>query len=194
LRLYLEFERALKSEQSDLFRELLVKRGNRIPLQHLTASTSFCGSPIIVSPAALIPRPETEILAEAGWTFLNQLNRLSSFLDIGTGSGCIPIAIAAHAKQSRALAIDISEEALALARENVQKNGLADRIILRQSDLFSALAADEQFDLIVSNPPYIPSAEIETLQPEVRDHDPRQALDGGSEGLDFYRVIASETE
>jgi release factor glutamine methyltransferase len=192
LRLYLEFERALQPGQSDAFRDLLVKRGNCIPLQHLTASTSFCGHPIICTPAVLIPRPETELLAEAGWNFLNQLNRSSTFLDIGTGSACIPIAIAAHAKTSRAVALDISGDALAIARQNIEKNNLADRIELRQSDLFSVLTAGEKFDLIVSNPPYIPTAEIETLQEEVRDHDPRRALDGGIDGLDFYRAIASE--
>jgi release factor glutamine methyltransferase len=192
LRLYLEFERALKTEQSDAFRELLVKRGNRAPLQHLTGSTSFCGCPILCTSAVLIPRPETESLAEAAWNFLNQLNRPATLLDVGTGSACIPIAIVAHAKNARATAVDISDEALVIARQNVEKNNFTDRIELRQSNLFSALNPEEKFDLIVSNPPYIASAEIETLQAEVRDHDPRLALNGGADGLDFYRSIAAE--
>ncbi len=192
LRLYLEFERPLKKEQSDGLRELLVQRGNRKPLQHLVGETSFCGCPIMVSAAVLIPRPETEGLAEEAWKFLNNLKRASAFLDIGTGSGCIPIAIAAHAKEARGTAVDISDEALAVARANVEKNNLADRIELRKSDLFSSLTPEEKFDLIVSNPPYIPSAEVETLQPEVRDHDPRLALDGGDDGLVIYRRLAHE--
>src|SRR5215212_3081414 len=108
LRLYLEFARPLTNEQSDAIRELLVQRGNRRPLQHLTGETSFCGYPIVVSPAVLIPRPETETLAEEGWKFLNSLNRATTFLDIGTGSGCIPIAIAKHALNTRGLGLDVS--------------------------------------------------------------------------------------
>jgi release factor glutamine methyltransferase len=192
LRLYLEFARPLTKEQSDALRELLVERSNRKPLQHLTGETSFCGCPIAVSPAVLIPRPETESLAEEAWKFLNNLKRASNFLDVGTGSGCIPIAIAAHAKETRGTAVDISEKALAVARANVEKNKFSERIELRKSDLFSEIASDEKFDLIVSNPPYIPSAEIETLQPEVRDHDPRLALDGGDDGLTIYQRLARE--
>src|ERR1051325_11337672 len=112
LRLYLEFERALNDAQADEFRELLVRRGNHEPLQHITGSTSFCGLPMIVTPAVLIPRPETEVLAEQVWTFLDQLGGETTFVDLGTGSGCIPIAIAAHAKKSHGVALDISAEAL----------------------------------------------------------------------------------
>jgi release factor glutamine methyltransferase len=186
LRLYLDFERQLTEAQSGALRELLTQRGNRIPLQHLIGSTSFCGCPIKVSPAVLIPRPETEILAEETWTFLKSLDRDTTFLDLGSGSGCIAIAIAVHVPNTRGLALELSSEAIAIAQQNIT----TDRIELRQSDLFSALKPGEQFDAIVSNPPYIPTAELQTLQPEVRDHDPRPALDGGPDGLDFYRAIA----
>ena len=191
LRLYLQFERPLKNEESDPFRDLLVKRGGHVPLQHLTGSTSFCGFHIEVSAAVLIPRPETEMLAEQGWTFLNSLGRDTTFLDIGTGSGCIPIAIVANAKNAKGIAVDISEDALAISRANAEKNKSQERIEFRQSDLCANVSGE--FDLIVSNPPYIASAEIETLQPEVRDHDPRLALDGGADGLDFYRKLARES-
>src|SRR5205085_9838618 len=108
----------------------------------------------------------------------------------GTGSACLAIAIAAKAKEAHAVAIDISKEALPVARQNVERNDLAGRIELREGDFLTALNATERFDVIVSNPPYIPTAEIELLQPEVRDHDPRLALDGGADGLKFHRAIA----
>jgi len=191
LRLYLEFERNLPEQQSDAFRQLLVKRGAHVPLQHLIGSTSFCGFHIDFSPDVLIPRPETEMLAEQGWQFLNSLSRETTFLDLGTGSGCIPIAILGNAKNTNGLAIDISEAALTIAKANAEKNEMQNRLEFRNSDLFSKVS--EQFDLIVSNPPYIATAEIETLQSEVRDHDPRLALDGGPDGLEFYRKLAHES-
>jgi release factor glutamine methyltransferase len=190
LRLYLQFERQLTTGESDAFRDLLVRRGNHVPLQHLTGSTSFCGLPMIVTPAVLIPRPETEVLAEQAWTFLNAREGETRFLDLGTGSACLPIAIAAHAKNSKAVAVDISPEALAIAGQNIEANQLAARIELRNGDFLSALQPAERFDVIVSNPPYIPTAEVELLEPEVRDHDPRLALDGGADGLQFHRAIA----
>jgi release factor glutamine methyltransferase len=190
LRLYLEFERQLTEAQSNELRELLVRRGNHEPLQHIVGSTSFCGLPMVVSPAVLIPRPETEVLAEQAWMFLNSIHNETTFVDLGTGSGCIPIAIAAHAKKSRGVSIDVSKEALAVAKQNVEQNGLAERIDLREGNFLAALQPAERFDVIVSNPPYIATAEIELLEPEVRDHDPRLALDGGADGFDFHRAIA----
>lgn len=190
LRLYLDFERELSEEQTNRFRDALTRRGQRTPLQHLVGSTSFCGYPIAVSPAVLIPRPETELLAEAAWKFLNALGRATSFADLATGSGCIAIAIAREAKESRGVATDISREALAMAALNVGANGIADRVELREGNFLAAFQPAERFDVIVSNPPYIPAGDIELLEPEVRDHDPRLALDGGADGLDFYRALA----
>jgi release factor glutamine methyltransferase len=190
LRLYLQFERKLSEEQANQLRELLVRRGNHEPLQHIIGSTSFCGLPIVVTPAVLIPRPETEVLAEQAWTFLDSIAGETAFADLGTGSGCLPIAIAAHAKRSRAVAVDISQEALAVAKRNIEANGLGDRIVVREADFLAGLQPAERFDVIVSNPPYIPTAEVELLQPEVRDHDPRLALDGGADGLNFHRALA----
>jgi release factor glutamine methyltransferase len=190
LRLYLEFERKLSEEQANQLRELLVRRANHEPLQHIVGSTSFCGLPIVVTPAVLIPRPETEVLAEHAWNFLNAIEGDTTFADLGTGSGCLPIAIAVHAKRARAVAVDISREALAVAKENVAKNGLGERIELREGDFLAALQPAERFDVIVSNPPYIATAEIELLEAEVRDHDPRLALDGGADGLNFHRALA----
>ena len=196
MQLYLNFERALTPPEIESFRELVKRRGLREPLQHILGTTSFCGLEIAVNRHVLIPRPETELLAERGWTFLNQLPtpnpQPSTALDFGTGSGCLAIALAHHCPTAQVQAIDVSSAALALARENAARHGLAGRIEFREGDGFAAVPAETQFDLIISNPPYIPSAEIATLQPEVRDYDPGGALDGGPEGLDYYRRLAAE--
>jgi release factor glutamine methyltransferase len=116
----------------------------------------------------------------------------STCLDLGTGTGCIAIAVAVHAPQAVIHAVEISAEALALARENAAAHQMTERVCFYQGDAFSGLPQKTRFDLIVSNPPYIASAEIDGLAPEVRDFDPRLALDGGGDGLEFYRRIASE--
>jgi len=203
MKLYLNFDRVLAPAETDAIREFVKRRGQREPLQHITGSTSFCGFEIAVNRHVLVPRPETELLAEQGWQFLQgradllvgqdaQQRVPTSVLDFCTGSGCIAIALAAKCLEAKIVATDISAEALSLARENAARNNVSERIEFRQGDGFAALANGSQFDLIVSNPPYIPSAEIATLDPEVRDFDPRAALDGGADGLEFYRLIAAQ--
>jgi release factor glutamine methyltransferase len=197
MRLYLEFERVLAPVEVDGFRELIKRRGQREPLQHIVGSTSFCGLEITVNRHVLIPRPETELLAERGWTFLNQLSTLnpepSTALDFGTGSGCLAIALASKCPAVEVYALDVSAEALAQARQNAERHRVAERIRFLQGDGFAAAPAGVRFDLIISNPPYIPSEEIASLQPEVRDFDPRRALDGGADGLDYGRRLAAES-
>ena len=192
LKLYLNFERVLTEAELSEARAMVKRRAAREPLQHILGSTSFCGFEIKCSRAALVPRPETELLAERAWHFLSKIVPTSSCLDLGTGTGCIAIAIAGNAPHAFVHAVDVSPEALALARENAIANDLADRIHFHQSDGFRALPPDSRFNVIVSNPPYIASEEIKTLQPEVCEYDPWLALDGGSDGLDFYRRIARE--
>ena len=211
MKLYLNFERVLTATETDSLRELVKRRGQREPLQHITGSTSFCGYEIAVNRHALVPRPETELLAELGWQFFNREGRrvgdpnsgtatrhpsqdIPTALDFGTGTGCIAIALAAKCPGAKITAIDVSTDALALAKENAARNKVAERIEFLQGDGFTAFAADSKFDLIMSNPPYIPTAEIETLQTEVRDFDPRAALDGGADGLDFYRMLAAQAK
>jgi release factor glutamine methyltransferase len=195
MKLYLNFERALTPTEVDSLRELVKRRGQREPLQHIVGSTSFCGFEIAVNRRALVPRPETELLSEAGWNFLSTFNsQPSTALDFGTGSGCIAIALAAKCPNAKITAADISADTLALAKENAAKNNVAERIEFLQGNGFAALSSNSQFDLVISNPPYIPSAEIATLQPEVRDFDPRAALDGGADGLDFYRRISADAK
>lgn len=192
LKLYLDFERRLTEPELEALRGLVQRRGQREPLQHLVGSTSFCGLELVVSPAVLIPRPETEPLAERAWQHLASCGVVEpAALDFGTGSGCLAITLAVRCATARVHALDISEVALQVARTNAARHGVADRIQFHCGDGWAALPAGLRFDLIVTNPPYIPSAEIASLQPEVRDHDPRLALDGGVDGLDFYRRLAT---
>lgn len=193
LKLYLNFERALTDVELDQARALVKRRGQREPLQHILGTACFCGLEIAVNRDVLVPRPETEILAERAWQFLSALTlRSSTVLDFGTGSGCLAIAIAVHAPTAEIHALDVSPAAIRVAGENAARHGVAQRIRFHEGDGFAALPAGLSFDLIVANPPYIPSAEIDTLEPEVREHDPRLALDGGPDGLACYRQITGE--
>ena len=196
MRLYLNFERVLTRTEVDGFRELVKRRGRREPLQHIVGSTSFCGLEMAVDRRVLVPRQETEILAELGWQFLQQLSTFnpqpSTALDLGTGSGCLAIALAVKCQAAQVWASDVSPEALGLAKQNAARRNVAERIQFLHGDGFSPLPEKLQFDLVISNPPYIPTAEIELLQPEVRDFDPRRALDGGPDGLVLFRRLAAE--
>jgi release factor glutamine methyltransferase len=195
MQLYLNFERPLSPTELDACRELVKRRARREPLQHIVGSTSFCGFEIAVNRHVLVPRPETELLAERGWTFLNQraaASQAGTALDFGTGSGCLAIALALKCPGTRIYAIEISAEALALARTNAAHHKILERIQFLEGDGFGALPGGVLFDLILGNPPYIPTAEIDQLEPEVRGFDPRRALDGGPDGLDFYRRLARE--
>ncbi len=193
MKLYLNFERTLLPVELDALRALVMRRAQREPLQHIIGSTSFCGLEMVVNKHVLVPRPETELLAELGWQFLSTINTLpSTCLDFGTGSGCIAIAIAAKCPTARVVAVDVSADAVEVAKQNAAGNGVSDRIEFRCGDGFATLNGNDGFDLIVSNPPYIASEEIATLETEVREFDPRGALDGGADGLDFYRRLAAE--
>jgi release factor glutamine methyltransferase len=197
MQLYLKFERELSPAELQRARELVRRRGQREPLQLITGSTSFCGLEIAVNRHTLIPRPETELLAEQGWQFLNSLGSSEAqpptALDFGTGSGCVAIALAVKCPVAQVCAVDVSAKALHLAGENVARHGVSERVRLCQGDGFTAVHPAARFDLIIGNPPYIPTAEIDKLEPEVQHHDPRPALDGGPDGLDFYRRLAAET-
>ena len=167
------------------YEELLTRRASGVPLQYLTREQNFCGLSLYVDERVLIPRQDTECLVEE----VLRDGAGGDLLDLCTGSGCIPLALLKHGNFSCALGADISVEALAVAEINRARTGLA--LSLRQSDLFSEIP--ERFDVITANPPYIESAEIETLSVEVRDHEPRIALDGAADGLAFYRRLAAES-
>lgn len=192
MKLYLNFERPLTPAEVDQLRAAVRRRGQREPLQHITGTTFFCGLEMETNRNALVPRPETELLAEAAWSFLATLNTSpSAALDFGTGSGCIAIALAHKTPGVRVVALDISKDALELAAHNAARHQVADRMEFICGAGLAALPSQRRFNLIVSNPPYIPSGEIPSLEPEVRDYDPRLALDGGGDGLDFYRDLAA---
>lgn len=194
MKLYLNFERPLTTAETDQYREMIRRRSQFEPLQHIIGFTSFCGIEIQATPQALIPRPETELLAEFGWQFLNGLaESCPRALDFGTGTGCIAIALALKCPQAWITAADISTEALALARQNAVRHQVDDRIDFFAGDGFAALPPEIKFDLIMGNPPYIATTEIATLAPEVRA-DPITALDGGVDGLDFYRRLVREAK
>ncbi len=196
LRLYLDFERSLTPSELDWLRDAIRRRGRHEPLQHILGTVVFCGVELEVAPAALIPRPETELLAERAWTFLSDRRgdpaAGPTALDWGTGTGCLAVVMALKVPAARVVALDVCADALRLAGRNAERHGVSGRIPLVESNGCHALQPDQRFDLIVSNPPYIPSAEIESLQPEVRDHDPRLALDGGADGLESHRRLAAE--
>lgn len=195
LQLYLGFDRPLADADADRLRGLVVRRGRREPLQHLLGTAHFCGLELEVTPDVLIPRPETELLAERAWSALQAREAaggLPRALDLGTGSGCLALALTKHTARTEILALDVSPAALAVARRNAERLGLTARVKFIESDGLAALPAGAAFDLLVSNPPYIPAAEIAALEPEVRDHDPRLALDGGPDGLTWYRRLAVE--
>jgi len=193
MQLYLNFERVLTPAELEALRALVKRRGRREPLQYIVGTTSFCGLELAVNRHALIPRPETELLAERAWKYLSALNsRLPTALDFGTGTGCLAITLAVKCPTTHLFAIDISNEALELARQNAVRHNVTGRIQFRAGDGFAALLDGGCFNLIVANPPYIPSATIDTLATEVRDHDPQLALDGGADGLEFYRRLAME--
>lgn len=193
LQLYLDYNKPVEEKYVNTMRELVVKRAQRIPLQHLLGNTVFCALEFKTTEKALIPRPETELLAE---TVINLANKFDNprILDFGTGSGCLAVTVAKRCPSANVTAIDISEEALELAKENALKHDVYDRIKFILSDGFKEISTENKFDIIMSNPPYIPTGEIQELEPEVRDYEPRIALDGGSDGLDMYRRLSIEAQ
>lgn len=204
----------LATRESELVSTLLTSGVTELMNRRLTGESvariighkEFYGLEFALNEATLEPRPDTELLVDLALKVLPENGRL---VDLGTGSGCIPIAVLANRPDARGVASDINPRALEVAGRNAERNGVAGRLAVRQGDWFGALAAEpphpasradlslegrggERFDLILSNPPYISSAVVETLSPEVKDFDPRLALDGGPDGLGPYRIIAAE--
>lgn len=181
-------ERALSVEQEDAYRELTEKRARRIPLQHLTGVQNFMGLEFAVNRHVLIPRQDTEILAEEALRYLHDGMRV---LDLCTGSGCVLISLLYYSNDCEGVGADISREALETAEANAERLlGNGRRVSFVRGDLFEEV--EGFFDMVVSNPPYIKSGIVDTLMPEVREHEPIFALDGGGDGLLFYRRILGE--
>lgn len=187
LELYLFFDRPMEKHEMDVYREYIRRRGSREPLQHIVGETGFMNLTLKTTSAALIPRPETEILVEKALTL--KLDTQARILDIGTGTGCIALSLAQELDEPRILAIDISREALDLARENAEVNAVS--VDFQEVDILQTLPIIEtRFDVVVSNPPYIAIEEREALQAEVAQFDPALALFAESDGLSFYRRFA----
>ncbi len=182
--------RALTPEQEATLEDYLSRREHREPVSHILGRKGFWKIMLNVTPDVLTPRPDTETVVE--WVLRDFPEPAAwSVLDLGVGSGAIILSILAERPAARGLGIDVSEEALAVARENAANLGLAGRLALLRGDWTEGLS-EASFDLVVSNPPYIASDVIETLEPEVRDHEPRVALEGGADGLMHYRRLAPE--
>jgi len=182
--------RPLTPAQAETLDSHLARREQREPVAYILGRKGFWSIMLNVGPAVLTPRPDTELVVSTALERLEPHAR-ARILDLGIGSGAILLALLAERPAASGLGVDISEEALAVARENAANLGLASRVALLRGDWTRGLE-DAGFDFVVSNPPYIPSAVIETLEPEVRRYEPRAALDGGPDGLDAYRRLAPE--
>ena len=186
--LYAHPERELTADEQARYQEVTRERARGCPTQYITGHQEFWGLDLLVSPAVLIPRPETEHVVETALELVKEYNfdgagRLK-LLDVGTGSGCIALALASEMPQLEIHACDISEEALEMARINAARLGLGGKVLFRKSDLLSVYAG-EQFDFVVSNPPYVGEAEADKVQKQVREFEPKIAVFSGQEGMDL---------
>lgn len=181
--------RELTPAEAERFEALLAQREQRMPLAYLRGTQEFYGLTFEVGPAVLIPRPETELLVDLA---VEQLQACADaiLIDVGTGSGCIAVSAAVYLPQVRVLALDLSVEALAVAQRNAARHRVAERILFARGDLLDPVAS-QSVGMILANPPYVPTEELSALQPEVRDYEPRLALDGGAGGTVLHdRLIA----
>jgi len=182
--------REVTDEQLAALDGFLDRRSRREPISHILGRKAFWKIMVGVTPAVLTPRADTEVIVDLALKSFGEAQAFT-ILDLGTGSGAILLAILSERPRAKGVGIDVSDEALAVARENAANLDLDGRLALLRGDWTAGLA-DASFDLVVSNPPYIRSGEIDDLEPEVRDHEPRLALDGGPDGLDAYRGLAPE--
>jgi release factor glutamine methyltransferase len=195
--LYAHPERELTAEEAARYDEAMAERSRGKPSQYITGHQEFWGLDLIVSPAVLIPRPETEHVVETALELVRELAPSAPLriVDVGTGSGCIALALARELPHAEVQALDVSEAALEIARANAARLELAGRIVFRQSDLLAALPPEAAFDFMVSNPPYVGEAEPEKVQREVREFEPRVAVFAGEKGLEVYeRLIPQARE
>jgi release factor glutamine methyltransferase len=192
VRLYMELDRPLSAAELAALRALVLRRRQREPVAYLIGRREFYLRSFEVSPAVLIPRPDTETLIERGLALLPR-DQPRELLDLCTGSGVIALTLAAERPQLRATATDLSPDALAIAARNAEKLKLSERVSFVQGDLFAPLPVATRYDLIVANPPYVPAGDLETLAPELK-HEPRLALVAGPAGLDVLARLCAEVE
>ena len=196
IQLYVNHGRELSAEQLSRFRGLVKRAGEQEPVQYLTGVAHFYSLEFKVTPAVLIPRPDTETLVESAVRHLKLaadtgVAQPVRVLDLCTGSGCVALTLAKQLPTAQLVAVDLSDAALDVARANAAALGLNDRVDLRAGDLFEPVAGELPFAVVTANPPYIPSADVDTLDRNVRDYEPRLALDGGGDGFDVHRRILS---
>ena len=190
--LYTHFDQPVQPRELTRFKKLIQRRLRREPVAYIVGQREFWSLNFIVTPDVLIPRPETEILVMEALKVLSQpeqTKRRIRILEMGTGSGAISVALAKELPSASVVATDLSEKALSIAEENALRNGVRERILFLQGDLFDPLEKGSIFELIITNPPYIPQDFFPSLPPEVRDFEPRVALDGGRDGLTFFRRV-----
>lgn len=191
LKLYLSFDRPLSDSEKEKYREFIQRRGKYEPLQYITGKVEFYGLEFNIAPNVLIPRPETEFLIETVISKYDK-NETLKILEIGCGSGIIPVTIAKMFQNAEIYSIDINENAINCAKENADKHQVAKNISFEIMDILAEEAKSKlgEFDLIISNPPYVPEIEFKTLQKEITDYEPQEAVTDFSDGLTFYKRIA----
>lgn len=173
------------------YERVVVRREQREPVAYITGHREFWGLDFLVSPAVLIPRPETEFIVEAAIARMGDRKRRCEVADVGTGSGCLAVSLAVEFPHAHVTATDVSDQALALARTNSERLGVSDRVTFVRTSMLDA--AHGPFDLVVANPPYVPRSQQSTLSPDVRDHEPDVALYGtGDDGLDLVRTLLAQ--
>ncbi|MCI6737271.1 MAG: peptide chain release factor N(5)-glutamine methyltransferase [Intestinibacter sp.] len=190
IRMYLDKE--LSEDQEKYFLEMMKDRLNQRPIAYILGNREFMGLDFFVKEGVLIPRPDTETLVEEIINICNNKTGLN-ILDIGTGSGAITVSLAKYLDKSHIVSVDISDIALEIASKNAVSNKVDERIDFIKSDVFSNVSRENKFDIIVSNPPYIKKSDIDGLDRQVKDFEPYNALEGGEDGLDFYRKITRES-
>ena len=192
IKLIVQAERPLTDDELSRYRALIKRRRASEPMAYILGRREFFALPMLVDRRVLIPRPDTEVLVETALDGTRERHLYGRMLDLCTGSGCVAIAFAKERPTWRITAVDLSPDAASVARENVLRAGVVHQLAVVEGDLFEPLAKDAVFELITANPPYIPSADIEGLDADVRDFEPRLALDGGSDGLQITRRLVSE--
>lgn len=192
--IHLNLNKELTKEQYDEFLGYINDRINGRPVAYIVGNREFMGLDFFVKEGVLIPRPDTETLVEEIIELCKNKNEEINIIDIGTGSGAITVSLAKYIENSKITSLDISDIPLEVGKINAVNNGVGDRIEFLKSDVFTAIKnTEKKFDIIVSNPPYIPKKDIETLHTQVKDYEPYNALEGGEDGLDFYRQITEES-
>lgn len=194
-RLYilLNLDKDLSEDEEKTFNKFIEERLNNRPIAYIVGNREFMGLDFYVQEGVLIPRPDTEVLVEEVIEIAKDKGQIE-ILDIGAGSGAITVSLAKYLENAKLTSVDISEIALEIAKKNAISNNVEDRINFVKSDLFSSLNKNQKFDIIVSNPPYIKREVIDTLDKQVKDFEPYNALEGGIDGLDFYRAITTQAK